>query len=429
MKNGGIIMFVIWGKEKIKHLTDTEKQQWFDVLNYKLEEDRDISLLDPDILEKQSSIKDDYFKYIENCHRDDNFYSYYIFKNNHKIISVCRINIYHHQYVLEGLQTHQNYFGLGYATKLLDAMIYVLNKNGIDVVHSNVRIWNEASHRLHLKLGFQKYDEDANNIHYKLNTKLYLKNHLNIGFDVFGEAYGVMYRNDLHHKKSIDYQLMKNMIRIDKKSINILYHIEPQPIDVLIKKHELYAFSTKFKKENDEKTLKEVIAFTTKIVNHFDIPFEKMIFGGSELEIIKRGTDWCSDISRVGCALLQCLGIPSRLVYIADKSKAYHGHMVCEAYINYKYILCDFTYGVYGDLDKKHSVYDLMMHKEEINVIYKPCMKVGMENYFTGLFSMAAISAYNITEHHQYLTTKPNKYYMKLMKSHQDGTWKMLEDK
>jgi len=40
-------MFEVWDKHRIQHLTFFEKEQWFEVLNYKLEEDRDISLNDP----------------------------------------------------------------------------------------------------------------------------------------------------------------------------------------------------------------------------------------------------------------------------------------------------------------------------------------------------------------------------------------------
>jgi len=46
-----------------------------------------------------------------------------------------------------------------------------------------------------------------------------------------------------------------------------------------------------------------------------------MVFGGTELEIIKRGSDWCSDLSRVGAALLQCLGMPSRIAILVTNLK------------------------------------------------------------------------------------------------------------
>ncbi|MDD3122335.1 MAG: hypothetical protein PHC62_02340 [Candidatus Izemoplasmatales bacterium] len=69
-------MLEIWNKDKISKLTLNEKNMWFDCLNYKLEEDRKISLLDPFIKDKQKAIKADYFKYIESCATADNFYKY-----------------------------------------------------------------------------------------------------------------------------------------------------------------------------------------------------------------------------------------------------------------------------------------------------------------------------------------------------------------
>lgn len=47
-----------------------------------------------------------------------------------------------------------------------------------------------------------------------------------------------------------------------------------------------------------------------------------MLFGGTEKEILDRGTDWCTDMARVGAVFLKCLGIPSRIVHLADTGKA-----------------------------------------------------------------------------------------------------------
>ncbi len=50
-------MFEVWSKDKIAKLSIKDKEQWFDVLNDKLEEDRDISLNDPELFQKQKEIK------------------------------------------------------------------------------------------------------------------------------------------------------------------------------------------------------------------------------------------------------------------------------------------------------------------------------------------------------------------------------------
>lgn len=171
-------MFVIWNKKTIERLSDVEKQQWFDVLNYRLEEDRGISLDDPELIIKQKEIKDDYIKYLESCPKQDNFFKYYVLYDNHKMVSVCRINIYNQRYLLEGLQTHRDQFRNGYATQLIDGMIYDLNKEGIDTLYSEARVWNVASNQLQLQLGFTKYGEDKYNNLYQLNIDSYIRRQL-----------------------------------------------------------------------------------------------------------------------------------------------------------------------------------------------------------------------------------------------------------
>jgi len=171
-------MFVIWNKKTIERLSDVEKQQWFDVLNYRLEEDRGISLDDPELIIKQKEIKDDYIKYLESCPKQDNFFKYYVLYDNHKMVSVCRINIYNQRYLLEGLQTHRDQFRNGYATQLIDGMIYDLKKEGIDTLYSEARVWNVASNQLQLQLGFTKYGEDKYNNLYQLNIDSYIRRQL-----------------------------------------------------------------------------------------------------------------------------------------------------------------------------------------------------------------------------------------------------------
>lgn len=168
-------MLEIWNKDKIKRLTLNEKNRWFDCLNYKLEEDRDISFSDPFIEDKQKEIKDDYFKYIESCATDDNFHKYYIEKQEGKIISVCRIIIHDNRYILEGLQTHKDYLRMGFAAKIIKGIIYDLNKNGIKTLYSEARTWNDASNQLQLKLGFEQYGQDELNYLYRLDVESYRK--------------------------------------------------------------------------------------------------------------------------------------------------------------------------------------------------------------------------------------------------------------
>ena len=58
-----------------------------------------------------------------------------------------------------------------------------------------------------------------------LNIEIELKEKSKIikGYDVFGEAYGYMLRNDLHDINSIEHKLMQEQIKLDSVSEPFLY--------------------------------------------------------------------------------------------------------------------------------------------------------------------------------------------------------------
>jgi len=248
------------------------------------------------------------------------------------------------------------------------------------------------------------------------------------GYRVFGKAYEVMFRNDLHDKHSIDHYLLSNMILLDNESNNYLYQ-EPKSVSDDVRFHELYSFSQQFKGSNDLESIGNVMTYLNEIVKKFDAQFEDMYFGGTEKEIIKRGTDWCADISRVGVALLQCLCIPSRIVIIVNKDVAYNGHQVAEAYVNGKYMICDFLYGVIGKVDAICSVHDLLNKPEQVKNIYQSSVKDDSQlDYISGLYKLAAISEYDVTKIFNYNISRPNEYYLKMMRLKHNGQWQMKED-
>ena len=248
------------------------------------------------------------------------------------------------------------------------------------------------------------------------------------GYGVFGKAYETMFQNDLHDTHSIDHQLLRNMILLDNESKTFLYQ-KPKSVSDGIRNHELYSFSQQFKGSNDLESIQNVKIFLNKIVEKFDVQFEDMYFGGTEKEIIERGTDWCADISRVDAAILQCLSIPSRIVIIVNKEVAYNGHQVVEAYVNGKYMICDFLYSVIGIVGSIYSVYDLLNNQVLTKEIYQTAVKDDSQlNYISGLYKLAAISQYDITESYNYIVSKPNDYYLKMMKLKHNGQWRMGED-
>lgn len=153
-----------------------------------------------------------------------------------------------------------------------------------------------------------------------------------------------------------------------------------------------------------------------------------MFFGVTEKQIIERGTDWCSDISRVGCVLLQCLNIPARIVFLVNRSKAYNGHTVVETFIDSSYLLCDFTYGVLGFHSKFYSVKELLNNPRIIEEIYrKKVNNIETLEYIYNLFDEAAISEFDCSKSHIYNISIPNEYYLKLSKLEQNGCWQLGE--
>ena len=43
------------------------------------------------------------------------------------------------------------------------------------------------------------------------------------GYGIFGKAYEIMYRNDLHAKTSIDHSFLRDMILLNEESEEYLY--------------------------------------------------------------------------------------------------------------------------------------------------------------------------------------------------------------
>ncbi len=250
------------------------------------------------------------------------------------------------------------------------------------------------------------------------------------GYDVFGKEYGVMFKNDLHALDSIDHQFLKDMILVDEQSVKLLYEATPKiPYDV--KRHELFEFSQRFKFSSEIETIRSILNFTSNIALNYDINFSEMIFGGKEKDIIKRGTDWCADMARVGCVLLQCNNIPVRIVHIVNINKAYYGHVVCEAFFNDGYGMCDFIYGVLGYDDIPISAWEMRLNKDLVTKCYSRDYKVYSKGSdFEGLFSEIAINEYNIMDiNNKYTESKPNQYTLRIINENHEGKWFMGEDK
>lgn len=237
------------------------------------------------------------------------------------------------------------------------------------------------------------------------------------GYDVFGKAYGVMLRNDVHAPGSIDHKLLREMVLLDAESAPVLYGSVPPKPD--LGRHELYAFAQGFRGGTDRQTIGNILKYCAEIAADYAEPFETMRFGGTEREILDRGTDWCADMARVGAVLLMCCGIPARIVNLVNPGKAYHGHVVTEAFYEGKYGVCDFLHGLRfygtGPLDAWELLRD-------------PAYLADYPADYAGLYTAAAVGDYDPMADNDYTVSGPNDYTLKLIATDHHGEWFMEED-
>lgn len=253
-----------------------------------------------------------------------------------------------------------------------------------------------------------------------LNIEIELKDKRKIlkGYDVFGKAYGYMLRNDLHDINSIEHKLLQEQIRLDSASEPFLYG--GYLISYQLENHELYSFSQQFKTNNELDSIKSLIKYTYELASNYNVTLENMFFGGREKEILDRGTDWCFDLARLSAVILDCIGLTSRFIFVADPNKAYHGHVLLEVYYNNSWGVVDPLYGyVFYDnkpISAKEILYSLQLQS--------------MDEDYRSMFRQIAIAEYNPNDpDNKYIVSKCNEYTYKINTNKQDSTWFLGEDK
>ena len=238
------------------------------------------------------------------------------------------------------------------------------------------------------------------------------------GYGVFGKAWEICLRNDPHASESIDHNFMQRMILLDSSSYEYLYHAPVMLQD--LKKHELYEYAQQFRCNEPAETIKKVLEFTSRIAKNYDVDFEEMLFGGTERQIIERGTDWCADMARVGAVLLQCLEIPCRIVNIVSLKKAYNGHIIGEAYYENHYGVIDFIYGYQFYNGCPLSAYDIMRN---------PTILETYPEDYKDTFEAIAINEYDpMDPQNNYRVSKTNDYTRRVIYEDHRNQWMMGED-
>ena len=157
------------------------------------------------------------------------------------------------------------------------------------------------------------------------------------GPKAFGRAYRIMLDNDPHAPASADRVIVASMIRLCDESARYLYdsHTGRSIAYVAGTRPGLERFLAQVGSTagDSEERVAAIAGLTRGLADRSPAGgLSAMRFGGTEEQIIERGSDWCADVARVGCALYQIAGFPCRMVYLFDLQAAYSGHVIVEVH-------------------------------------------------------------------------------------------------
>jgi transglutaminase-like putative cysteine protease len=247
-----------------------------------------------------------------------------------------------------------------------------------------------------------------------------------IGPRWLGPTYTAMMRRDPHAPGSVDRLLLARMIGIDPQTVDSLYagrlarrvpyRMGSRPLlEVFVRRLAPNGASPEAR-----------IRATAKFVSQLGLDpapdLDSLRFGGTEEEIIARGSDWCTDVARVACALLQVAGVPSRLVFLADTRRAYSGHAIVEAYRAGRWGAVDpLTAVIYlTDSGEPATTWDLMAQPKLVRRHFQ-----GRSTPYTraGQFRVAALAEYPIgrPDAYNYKVSRANPYYRSILKMSEQG--------
>jgi len=247
----------------------------------------------------------------------------------------------------------------------------------------------------------------------------------------FDRPYRVMLENDVHAPGSVDRVLVGRMVQLVPGTAAYLYgEFTSRTVDyrpgARPELERWLAEATAGVITPGEK-VKGIAEYCLGIrerfekVNPDDSGCEQMVFGGTEEEIIERGTDWCADLARVACALCQVSGIPARIVNLVELNAAYGGHVIIEAWRE----------KVWGAVDPLHGILYTSLDGGPMGVRDL----LGLEDF---PYQAAAIANYYISDRGSYSYAasdlKENTYYRSILEMAIKGwpggrRWLFGEDK
>ena len=240
------------------------------------------------------------------------------------------------------------------------------------------------------------------------------------GPKAFGAAYRIMLENDPHAAGSVDREILSRMIRLCRETAPYLYGgysdlTTGYPAGSRPVLERLLAKAGVPVGDPERRVAR--IAELTRSLDREDASagLSEMKFGGTEEAIIARGTDWCTDVARVGCALYQVAGFPSRIVSLFNLDAAYSGHVIVEVH----------RHGAWGAVDTNSAVvyrkddgrpattWDLMNDAEAVK------RHDAQPSQFTG----AGIANYRVRDSdcHDYTVSGLNDYYRTILYMAEQG--------
>jgi len=249
------------------------------------------------------------------------------------------------------------------------------------------------------------------------------------GLKQFGEAYRIMLENDAHAPGSVDRVLMAGMVRLCAATATYLY-TSHTPTCVG------YVAGTRPELErvvrlvtagsrSDEERVAAIAAYCAALAEEAGSENggpDGLVLGGREEEIIRRGSDWCTDLARVGCALCQVSGLPSRIVYLADTARAYSGHAIIEVYRDGSWGAVDVTRGVVyrWPEGRPATTWELVANPW---LIARHASGSASRSGAEGQFRRAAIANYGLGEasEYDYTVSRPNAYYRRILAMSEAG--------
>ena len=240
------------------------------------------------------------------------------------------------------------------------------------------------------------------------------------GPQAFGKAYRQMLDNDSHAPGSVDREIASSMVRLREETASHLYgaytdlHIgyvagsRPGLEDFLSR--------TEPSDADPARQVAAIAELTSGLAAKGpDDGMSAMRFGGTEEEIIERGSDWCTDVARVGCALYQVAGYPARMVHLFNLNAAYSGHVIVEVHRSGTWGAVDTSSGVVYRLGDgmPATTWDLMNDAELV------IQHQGPEAWYTRpeQFAAAGIANYHLrdSDRYDYTVAGLNDYYRAIL--------------